>query len=277
VRQRQLGARLRSIRNDRGLNVEDVAAELLCSPSKISRLETAARGPNLRDIRDLCRVYRVDEATANELMDLARKAKEPGWWSQYADMRFDPYIGLEQDASAITAFTAFYIPDLLQTEEYSAAIFKGIKPKMNTAVLRDQIEIRLRRQQVLQGDMAPRYRVLVDEAVLHRPTGGPDVMVVQLDKVLNLVSEQRVTMQIVPFDAGVSAAQDSNFSLLEFADHDLPSVVFIEGLVGNQILERSADVDRYRDAFEHLRDLALTPRESVERMKEMRKHYTELY
>src|ERR1700761_4820940 len=87
VRQRQLGMRLRSIRNDLGLNVEDVAAELLCSPSKISRLETASRAPNLRDIRDLSKVYNLDDATANELMDLARKAKETGWWNRYSDLR----------------------------------------------------------------------------------------------------------------------------------------------------------------------------------------------
>jgi transcriptional regulator with XRE-family HTH domain len=273
VRQRQLGMRLRGIRNERGLNVEDVALELLCSPSKISRLETATRAPNLRDIRDLCRVYKLDEATAQELMDLARKAKEPGWWNQYGDLRLSPYIGLEQDASAITAFATFYIPALLQTEEYASAIIRGIAPKMDPAVFKERVEVRLRRQQILDMDPPPRYRVYVDEAVLHRPTGDPHVMMAQIDKVLNLVDEDKVTAQIIPFDVGATAAQDSNFVMLEFADRSLPSVVFIEGLVGNQILEKPSDIDRYKEAFERLRDLALNPRESIARMSDMRKSY----
>ena len=79
VRQRELGARLRGLRNEKGMTVEGVAAQLLCSTTKISRLETAARRPSLRDVRDLCVLYEVDEATSAELMNLAREAREPGW------------------------------------------------------------------------------------------------------------------------------------------------------------------------------------------------------
>ena len=134
VRQRQLGVRLRGIRTEFGLNVEDVACELMCSPSKISRLETATRSPNLRDITGSCaKSTRLTRRRSEELMELSPEAKEPGWWSQYADVRLDPYIGLEQDASAITSFATFYIPALLQTEEYARAIIKGIAPNMDSA------------------------------------------------------------------------------------------------------------------------------------------------
>lgn len=272
MRQRQLGMRLRAIRTQRGLKVEDVAAALMCSPSKISRLETATRSPNPRDIRDLCGVYKVDEATAEELMDLAGKAKEPGWWDQYADLRLDPYIGLEQDASVITAFATFYIPALLQTEKYAQSIIRGIAPKMDPDVFKDRVEVRMRRQQILDSDHPPRYRVLVDESVIHRPTGGPRVMIEQIDKVLKLVDEEKVTVQIVPFNVGVTAAQDSNFVLLEFPDPD-PPFVFIEGLVGNHVLEKQAHIERYRETFDRLRDSALNPRESIARMNDMRKYY----
>ncbi len=275
VRQRQLGMRLRAIRNERGLNVEDVAAKLLCSPSKISRLETATRPPNLRDIRDLCGVYELDGAITEELMDLARKAKEPGWWRQYSDVGLDPYIGLEQDASAISSFATFYVPALLQTEEYAQAIIKGIAPAMEAAIVKERVEVRLRRQQVLDNDRPPRYRVLMDEGVLLRPTGGGPVMARQIEKILNYVEERKVAAQIVPFEVGATAAQDSNFVVLDFADPGLSAVVFVEGLVNNQILEKRADVDRYREAFDHLRDSALTPRESITRMNKMRKSYVD--
>jgi transcriptional regulator with XRE-family HTH domain len=273
VRQRQLGMRLRAIRTDLGLSVEAVAKELECSPSKISRLETASRRPNPRDVRDLCKVYKLDDATLDELVGLAREAKEPGWWRQYADVGLDPYIGLEQDASAITSFAAFYVPALLQTGDYAKAIIQGIAPRMDPGILKERVEVRLRRQQLLDRDSPPRYRVLIDEAVLHRPTGGPDVMVAQIDRILERIEEGKVIAQIVPFDAGAIASQDSNFVLLEFGDSVLSSVVFVESLLNNQILEKQADVERYREALEHLRDSALTPRESKNRMTQLRKSY----
>src|SRR5271165_922703 len=101
VRQRELGLRLRELRTGLGLTVEQVGAELLCSATKISRLETGARRASLRDVRDLCRVYGVADPTS--LMDLARQAREPGWWSQFDDLgpRINPYIGLEQEAAVI--------------------------------------------------------------------------------------------------------------------------------------------------------------------------------
>jgi len=114
---------------------------------------------------------------------------------------------------------------------------------------------------------------VIDESVLRRPTGGPEVMARQLDKVLELIEEGKVTVQIVPFDVGAIATQDSNFVLLEFGDAVLSSVVFVEGLTNNQVLEKQAEIDRYREAIEHLRDSSLTPRESKIRMIEMRKSY----
>ena len=119
VRQRELGKRLRELRGQHGPTVEDVADKLLCSATKISRLETGARRPSLRDVRDLCTLYGVDEPIAAELMGLARAAREQGWWTQYEDLKLDPYLGLEQVATGITSYTMYYIPALLQTEEYS--------------------------------------------------------------------------------------------------------------------------------------------------------------
>src|SRR5712691_1581804 len=119
VRQRELGKRLRELRNGHGYTVEEVAERLLCSATKISRLETGTRRPSLRDVRDLCALYEVDEPKAAEFMELARGAREQVWWTQYEDLKLDPYLGLEQVANAITSYTMYYIPALLQIEEYT--------------------------------------------------------------------------------------------------------------------------------------------------------------
>jgi transcriptional regulator with XRE-family HTH domain len=272
VRQRDLGARLRALRLDLNLTVEEVAERLLCSPTKISRLETATRPPMLRDVRDLCTLYSVDEAKAKQLMEMAQKAREPGWWAKYEDLDM-PYIGLEQDAASITSYTMYYVPALLQTERYTRAVIKGIAPKIDTKILEDRIEARMRRQKLLEKDEPPRYRVLMDESVLCRPIGGRAVMREQLDRVLDVGRRGKATIQIIPFEIGAHAAQDSNFILLDFDDVELPPIAFVEGLAAHQYLEREEDIDRYREAIEYLRDSALSPRESKQRITEARDSY----
>jgi transcriptional regulator with XRE-family HTH domain len=274
VRQRELGKRLRELRTQHGLTVEEVAEKLLCSATKISRLETGARRPSLRDVRDLCGLYEVDASTSAEFMDLARATREPVWWTQYEDLNMDPYLGLEQAAVAITSYTMYYVPALLQTEEYTQSIIKTIAPKMDTDIMRQRVEVRMRRQRRLDEDDPPRYRVLLDEAVLNRRVGGPAVMAAQLEKILENESRGKVTVQIVPFDLGAHAAQDSNFILFEFEDNtnQLP-VVFVEGLTGNHYFEKPADISRYREAIEYLRDTALSPRDSVQRVAEIQRSY----
>ncbi len=274
VRQRELGKRLRELRGLHDLTVEDVAEKLLCSATKVSRLETGARRPSLRDVRDLCVLYGVDEASSIELMSLARGAREQGWWTQYEDLNLDPLIGLEQDAIAITCYSMYYMPALLQTEDYARTIIKAIAPKIDTAIHQQRVEVRMRRQQLLDSANRPRYRILLDEAALRRRVGGPAVMAAQFDKVLDAARQGKAAVQIIPFEVGEYAAVDAYFVLLDFDEEsNLSPVVFIEGLTGNQYIERKADIARYREAIESLRDSALSPRDSLSFMQELREAY----
>ena len=272
LRQRVLGTRLRQLRNDLGLTVEDVGEKLLCSATKISRIETGTRRPSLRDVRDLCSLYEVGEPETAELMDLAKMARKQGWWAQYDDLDLYPYVGFEQDATAITSYTMYYFPALLQTEEYARAIIKAIAPKMEAEVHNQRVEARLHRQQLLERDKRPNYRVLLDEAVLHHRVGGSVVMAAQLDKVIKLEQEGKATVHVLPFDS-MHVAQDSNFVIFDFGDPDLPPIVFVEGLIKHLYQERKAEIDRYLEEVENLRDSALSPRESIARIEEMRKAY----
>jgi transcriptional regulator with XRE-family HTH domain len=277
IRQRELGIRLRELRDAAGLSVEEAGAQLECSASKISRMETGARRANPRDVRDLCAIYGLsDQAQVDDLMDLARLAREPGWWSQY-DAVLSPYVGLEQEAVAITAFSMYYVPALLQTGDYARVTVRGIERKMDPAVLDQRVEARLRRQELLDSDKPPRYRALLDEAVLHREVGGPAVMYAQLDKILKCAAEDKVTVQVIPFNVGAHASIDSNFVLLEF-DESSPQrpVVFVEGLYTNSYQEKKPEIDRYREALEYLRDAALSPRDSISLITEIGSRHTQL-
>lgn len=275
VRQRELGLRLRKLRTALGLTVEDVAEKLLCSTAKISRMETGARRPVLRDVRDLCALYNVEESVTAELMKLTREAREQGWWTRYDDLNLTPYIGLEQEAVSITAYCMHYVHALAQTEDYAREIIKAIAPKIDQTILQQRVEARLRRQQLLEAKNLPRYRVFMDEAVLYRQVGSPALMAAQLEKVLELAISGKAAVQIIPFDAGAYSVSDVNFTLLEFGEPSLGPVVFVESLATHQYHERAADVTRYRESIEYIRDSALSPRDSVRRMAEMRNSYAD--
>src|SRR6266568_3405511 len=242
IRQRELGMRLREYRTNLGLTVEEVAQKLLCSATKVSRAETGAR--------------------------------RPGWWTQYDDLKVHfPFIGLEQDATAITCFAMYFVPAFLQTANYARAIIKGIVPKIDPDVLDQRVAARMRRQELLYKTNAPIYRVLLDEAVLHRQVGGLTVMRAQLAKMTDLVNEKRATIQIIPFAAGAYAAADSNFDYLEFGGSALPDLVYVEGLARDLYLDRRHDVERYSETIEYMRDTALSPGDSVKKIQNISDRY----
>jgi transcriptional regulator with XRE-family HTH domain len=275
ARQRELGARLRGLRNEHNLTVEDVAEKLLCSATKISRLETGARRPSLRDVRDLCGIYEVDASTSAELMSLAKEARAAGWWTQYDDLNLDPLIGLEDAATTITCYSMFYMPGLLQTEEYAQGIISIVAPKMDPHVVQQRVEARLRRQQLLSRDSGPRYNVLLDENVIRRGVGDPELIAAQLEKVLETINAGRAVVQVIPFSAGAYATADGYFVLLEFEGRaDLWPVVYIEGLAGNQYLDRKGDIARYRECIDYLKARALSPQESESLIAKARSDYT---
>ena len=118
-------------------------------------------------------LYKVDKSIADEFMALARGAREREWWTQYEDLKLDPYLGLEQVASAITSYTMYYIPALLQIEDYTRVIVETIAPKMDPKVLQQRVEVRMRRQERLEDADRPRYRVFMDEGVLYREYRRP--------------------------------------------------------------------------------------------------------
>ncbi len=270
ARQRELGRQLRMLREQRNLTVNRVAELLLCSATKISRIENSVRKASLRDVRDLCNLYEVSDQDSVQLMDLAREAREPGWWAHYDDLDVGPYLGLEQEAKSISYFSMSFVHGLLQTDDYARSIIRTINPLMSDQILKERVEARIRRQELLQRLDRPRLRVLLDEAVLRRRVGDRDIMAAQLGKILDMVSDEKAVVQIVPFNSGALTSSDSNFTLLEFGESSLPSIVHVEGLLTGLILDRPAVVERYREVLDHLRDAALSPRDSQFLITEIR-------
>jgi transcriptional regulator with XRE-family HTH domain len=261
------------MRTQQGLTVEQVAADLLCSPSKVSRMETGQRGATARDIRDLCDLYGVtDPAHRERLMRLAAAGKRSGWWQGYDLENFAKYVGLEEDAIATKNFQSTTVPGLLQTADYARAMHESGVPQFTPDKIDEAIEARLTRQQSLTREPPLQFWTLLDEPVLHRLVGGYRVMRDQLQRMAETAQLPNVTIQIIPFSAGAHPAMESSFDILEFGSI-APNLVYVEGLVGNMYLERPQDLQRYELVFERLRDIALSPQESIELIAETAERY----
>jgi transcriptional regulator with XRE-family HTH domain len=276
LRRRELGVQLRSLRLNRGLTVEQVAEQLLCSPSKVSRMETGQRGATLRDVRDLCRIYGVtDQAQITHLMDLAREGKQQAWWQSHELEYFATYVGLEAAATSLCYYQSSIVPGLLQTMDYAQAMYRSGLPAEFTPERSDElIEVRLRRQQVLTRDQPLELSAVFDEAVLHRVVGGTEVMGAQLQHLIEAANMPNVTLQVIPYSAGAHPAMDNMFNILEFGDV-APSVVYVEGLMGWLYIEREHEVARYQQIFEHLRTVALDPQETIDFMSKIGAQYSD--
>ena len=272
VRRRELGTALRALRNEAGLTVEQVAQQLECSTSKISRLETGQRGASPRDIRDLCEIYGVQDASRREhLAALAREGRDQAWWQPF-DLPYATYVGLEAAAIQISDYEPGVFPALLQTPAFARAVHEGALPRLSPEVIGQRIESRRLRQEVLNREDPPHLKAVIDEAVLHRPVGGPAVMREQLQVVAEAADQPYVDVRILPFKAGVHPALNSTFVILEFVD-PVPGVVYVDGLVGQIYLEREQDFDRYKEVFERLWELSLSAQESKALLTKSRNDY----
>ncbi|MBL7491947.1 helix-turn-helix domain-containing protein [Frankia sp. AgB1.9] len=279
VRRRQLGLRLRELRQQRGMTAEEVAGELLVSTAKVTRMETGARGVNLRDVRDLCALYGVEDSEREHLMALARDSKERSWWQQY-DLPFSSYsglwnrlyVGLEESATNISDYHSSVVHGLLQTEDYVRAITEGSLPDATEQLVEEQVKTRLTRQKILDRARPPRLWVVMDEAVLHRVVGGPAVMKAQIESLVELANRPNITIQLITFGAGAHLGMDSNFTILQ-GDDPPWEVIYVEGLAGQQYLESPSDLGRYKQIFDHLRAIALGPKDSVRKAAEIAASY----
>jgi transcriptional regulator with XRE-family HTH domain len=269
VRRRELGARLRALRAERHMTIQQVAEHLFCSPGKVSRMENGFRAGTVRDVRDLCDLYGVSDASLRErLMELAHQSKQHGWWQDY-DAPYSAYIGLEADATVIKTYQSTVVPGLLQTVGYARAILERRRAGSDSPELIEQrVQVRMMRQRVLTEDNPPKFWAILDEAALHRIVGSVAVMLAQLDRLAELSGSGNVTVEVIPYEAGAHPGY-TLFNIFEFAG-TLPAVVYMEGLFGEIYYEREKDVGRYEDIFTALHAIALDRHRSGELIMKIR-------
>jgi transcriptional regulator with XRE-family HTH domain len=265
---RQLGSALRQYRLGAGLTVKEVAGQLLCSEAKISRIETAQRGISLRDVRDLCELYRVTPDSQEQLMRLAQQSREAAWWQNFdLDPALEKYVGLEGSAVEIKDYQLGAVPGLLQTREYATEVI-NTWIKNDPVALKNAVDVRMMRQEYLADHT--KLHVVIDESVVRRVIGTRDIMRDQIVNLITQSSSSRVSLRLIPFDAGASKGMISGFVLLHFAQpaaqEGLPAmsdVLYLEGVGDGIYLDKTENVQEYVDVFGELQARALSERQTI--------------
>ena len=263
VRGRRLARELRRLREEQGLTLQEVADRLDWSRATVSRLETGQTRPKPNDIADLLDLYGVPSPARDALINLAREAGQRGWWTAYADVFTGSYVALEDEASLIRTWDPQLIHGLLQTEEYARAVITAGRMLPTREDIERRIDARKARQALLNRDHAPRLHLIIDEGVLRRPIGGPEVMAAQLSWLGVLAERPKITIQVLPFAAKEHAGLDGRFTILSFPDPADPDIAYVEGTMGDVYLESAEAIATHGDRFERIAKAALSPEESA--------------
>jgi transcriptional regulator with XRE-family HTH domain len=269
VQRRRLRTDLRRARLEVGLTQEQVAAEMDWSLSKVIRIETGAVSISTNDLKALLRIYHVTEKDrVDELISLAKAARQQSWWSKYrgsVPRSYLQFIEYEESASVIREYESFVIPGLLQSEQYADTILRKYRADIPLPVIKTRLEIRMARQQLLARPKAPQLYFLIDESAICRLLGETDVRNEQVAQLIAMARRPGITIEIVPFSAGLHIGLGDNFTMLEFSDAADTDVLYFEGFRETTFSHDEAeDLLVYREIFESLRSISLGRKGTLE-------------
>ncbi|MGW2176795.1 helix-turn-helix domain-containing protein [Streptomyces sp. NPDC001732] len=275
----QLGRELRRLRQEAGLTSTQVVRTLICSPSKLTRLETGENAVvETADVMALCEIYRASPEKRALLLGYAAVTKTKKDWWQSPEYRpviaptFKAYLGLEATAAALHNYEGEFVPGLLQTEDYVRAIYQREHERLSADEIDRHVAVRMTRQEVLHREPAPlKFAAVINEAILRRGVGGSAVMRAQIEHLAEVAELPWVRVQVVPFRAGVHPGMNGAFTLLRFDDAE--SIVYLENLGGASVTRKRADVGLYEEAFNDLQILAVGPQESLGMIREAIKEH----
>jgi transcriptional regulator with XRE-family HTH domain len=251
-----LGKRLQQLREKAGLTYEQAGRALDVTHVTVRRMEKAEVGLKLIYVEKLLETYGVSEPSEiEEFLNLARQANQPGWWHSYRDVLpewFSAFVSLEGESRVIRAYEPHYVPGLLQTEAYARAVLRAGMPHAPEEEIRRQVALRMERQAVLEQPEPPLLWVVMDETVLRRSIGGPEVMREQIDRLIAATELSYVRLQIMPFSVGPHSAMYGPFHLFRFPIEELPDVAFAESLLGAAYFDQRDDVTTFLEALDRM-------------------------
>ncbi|WP_328316634.1 helix-turn-helix domain-containing protein [Streptomyces sp. NBC_00388] len=270
-----LGKRLQELRERAGLSREQAAKVLRVAQATIRRMETAEVALKIPYVQLLLKAYGINDAENDAFVELTEEANQPGWWQRFHGILpdwFSMYVSLEGAASLIRQYEPHFVPGVLQTEEYARAVMlSGAVGETSPADIDRHVALRMERQSLLTRPDAPTLWVVMDETVLRRHAGGPDVMRGQVDKLLRAAELPHVTLQIAEFSGGHHPGTYGPFVLFRFAMPELPDMVYSEYLTGAVYLDARPEVAAHLEVMDRMAAQAATAQRTKEILKDFRK------
>ncbi|HZN70698.1 MAG TPA: helix-turn-helix transcriptional regulator [Micromonosporaceae bacterium] len=272
VRRRQLGRELRRLREDAGLHLDQMAEQLRCSPSRLSRIETARIRITPGTVHEILDALDIHDDRRDRLVTLARQAEEPNWWQEYTDVlpyEYATFIALEAEAASLRVFEPMVVYGLLQTEDYAREVVRFGR-RFPADEVEARVAARMARQAVLTRAEPVDLHVILDEATLIRTVGGPAVMRGQMRRLLDLAELPKVHIQVLPATAaGTVMNLTGPFVVIDLAGSDDPPIVYLEILAGDVYVERASIVQMYDSIFQSLCAEALDEKRSMDMIAQL--------
>ncbi|MFF3445629.1 helix-turn-helix domain-containing protein [Streptomyces sp. NPDC002667] len=273
-----LGRRLQELREAAGLKREEAARVLRVAPATVRRMETAEVSLKIPYVQVLLTTYGVDDAEVETFVALAEEANEPGWWQRYHDVLpdwFSMHVSLEGAARLIRSYEPHFVPGLLQTEEYARAVLEaGTVGQTGAGAIDRHVALRMKRQALLTRENPPHLWVIMDETALLRPVSiRGEVMREQMDRLLEWVELDHVTLQVAEFAAGPHPGTYTSFALFRFAERELPDIVYSEYVTGALYLDAREEVALHLEVLDHMSAHAASAERTKEILREFRERY----
>lgn len=245
------GEELKLRRIAAGMTQEQLSEIVVCSPTLISHWEAGRRLPSPDDAVRIDQALGTDGFFARWLEDLE---------SKYNDY-FATVAELEQRAALIQQFALSLVPGVLQTDNYARALFRAYRPNHTAEEIDEAVVIRTKRSRILDGSLRPVVWTLLDEAVLRRRVGGPQVMAEQLGKIADLAEAGRLRLHVLPYGVGAHALMESLLTLMSFEDS--PPVAYVEGFLTGNLMDDPSLVKASQTAYSLALSDALSHQESL--------------
>ncbi len=269
VAKRRLSRQLLQLRVKSGYTANHVCDMLNWGRGKVGRFEANQwKRPEMSDIRDLLRIYSVDEAQREEIEDLAIRSRARPWWRDNSDIFENEFPGFENDASRIRVFIPLVLPGLLQTQEYAEA-FMCIGPRP-PAWRREALQTRLRRQEILDrtDGNAPELIAIVTEASLLYQWGTRADRREQIEHLIEMGQRPGVDLRIQRFADGPPRGLMSAINIFDFPDGE-PAMAYTETDIGIQEVTATDHVSLYSESFDRAVDGALEPNDTTTYLKQL--------
>jgi len=269
VKKRRIRGELREARNGVGLTQKAVADQLMWSTSKIVRIELGTVPVTPTDVRVLMQLYQADEQRIEAMVELAKQAREGKGWTAFSDilsLASLELFGNEPAAKVIHKYEPSVVPGLFQTEEYARSLLRALG--ISGGEIEKRLEVRLRRQQLLEESVRPELNFILGEAALIRPVGSTEIMKEQIAQIQELARRDGINVWLLPFSAGAHPGMGSAFTVLQFMDDKLPDLLYLENAERESVSrEEDTEIKRYLDLHVDLQGMTESAGEFEDQIK----------